>query len=362
MTREAAFKKPRKITMQDVASALGVGVTSVSNAYNRPDQLSAELREKILARAGEMGYTGPDALARSLRQQRAGAIGVLFAEHLSYAFSDPAALELLNGVANVLNDVQFGMLLVPGRGEDFTSIAQGALVDGFIVYSMQENDPLVTTVLARRLPTVLIDHPPEAGLYSVNVDDTGGARQVAELLLNLGHRRFAIITDRLSEQVAGQLIAVPPVETLPFYSARQRLQGYREALQKAGIAWDEVPLYECLDNNEADGAAAMQALLAGSPAPTAVICLTDRLAVGALTAAQAAGLSVPGDISIVGFDDILLASQVEPALTTVRQDHREKGQRAAQVLVALLRGEAAPEQEILPVELVVRGSTGSPSK
>lgn len=361
MSKEGSFRKPRKVTMQEVAAALGIGVTSVSNAYNRPDQLSAQLREKIFDKARELGYTGPDALARSLRQQRVGAIGVLFAEHLSYAFSDQAALEMLNGVAIELNEEQLGMLLVPGRGEDFTSMVQGALVDGFIVYSMHENDPLVTTVLARGLPTVLMDHPPGLGVHSINIDDEGGARQAAELLLQLGHRRFAVITDRLSEEVAGSLIAMPEIEQIPFYVARLRLKGYREALEKSGIEWKGVALYECIDNREADGAVAMRALLACSPSPTAVLCLTDRLAIGALTALKQAGLGVPGDISIVGFDDIGLASQIEPALTTVRQDHREKGQRAAQMLIAMLRSEVVPDKEILPIRLIVRGTTGSAS-
>jgi DNA-binding LacI/PurR family transcriptional regulator len=241
-------------------------------------------------------------------------------------------------------------------------MVQGALVDGFIVYSMDENDPLVKTVLARRLPTVLMDHPPAPGVHSVNIDDLGGACQAAELLLSLGHRRFAVITDRLSDEVSGSLREMPEIDPISYYVGRLRLKGYREALEKEGVAWKKVPLYECVDNSEADGAAAMRALLACSPRPTAVLCLTDRLAIGALTAVQEAGLTVPGDISIAGFDDIPLAARVEPPLTTVRQDHREKGQCAAQMLVAMLRGEESPDSVVLPVQLVVRGTTGSLSQ
>jgi DNA-binding LacI/PurR family transcriptional regulator len=361
MTRDDQHKLRARVTISEVAAAVGVAVSTVSNAYNRPDQLSAQLRARILAVATDLGYPGPDPVARSLRRQRAGAVGVLFAERLSYAFRDPAALLVLDGIASALEPAGLGLLLVPGRADDPTTVQQ-ALVDGFIVYSMLEDDPLVAAALRRQLPTVLLDQPPRAGVPSITVDDLDGARQAATHLLNLGHRRFAIITDRLSEAAAG----AAPANALPiheqvahtFFVTQQRFQGYRSALAAAGIPWQEVAITECADNSEADGAAALQALLAATPRPSAVLCITDRLALGAIAAAQQAGLNVPGDLSITGFDDIPLAAQTQPALTTIRQAHHDKGLLAGQALVGYLRGEVVAEHTTLPVALIVRGSTG----
>ncbi len=358
MGNDEQHKQQRRPTMQDVAAALKIAVSSVSNAYNRPDQLSTDLRERVLDKAAELGYGGPDPVARSLRQQRAGAVGVLFAERLPYAFDDPVAVNVLDGIAGVLDAASLGMLLVPGRGADFTTMAQQALVDGFIVYSMLEDNPLVATVLARRLPTVLLDQSPRNGVPTINTDDVDGARQAADILLRLGHQRFAVVVDRLSDQASRSLRTMPDLDVLPGFVARRRLQGYRAAIESAGASWNDVLLYECVDNSESDGATAMRALLERSPRPTAVLCLTDRLALGAIAVVRQAGLDLPGDLSIVGFDDIPRAALAQPALTTVRQDHREKGRRAGQALVALLHGRAATAVELLPVHLIVRATTG----
>jgi DNA-binding LacI/PurR family transcriptional regulator len=361
MTQDDSREKRQRVTISDVASALGVAVSTVSNAYNRPDQLSTKLRAHILEVAAQLGYPGPDPVARSLRQQRAGAVGVLFAERLSYAFTDPAARLVLDGIASALESAGLGLLLVPGR-TDTTTTVQRALVDGFLVYSMLEADPLVEAALARRIPTVLLDQPPREGVPSITVDNADGARQAAEHLLNLGHRRFAIITDRLTEPLAGPASEerLTPHEQAAhtFFVTQVRFQGYRLALEHAGLSWKDVPIYACADNSEADGAAAMQTLLTGSPRPTAVLCITDRLALGALTAVQQAGLHVPDDISLIGFDDIPSAAQAAPPLTTIWQDHREKGRLAGQALVGLLRGEAVAQAQPLPVQLMIRGTTG----
>lgn len=360
MAQDHGQQKRQRVTISDVAAALGVAVSTVSNAFNHPDQLSAELRVRVFEVAAQLGYAGPDPVARSLRQQRAGAIGVLFAERLSYAFTDPVAMLVLDGIASALEQAELGLLLVPGRA-DTTTTVQRALVDGFIVYSMLEADPLVAAALNRRIPTVLLDQPPRAGVPSIMVDDADGARQAAAHLLELGHRRFAIITDRLTEPLADAAHERPSLHeqaAQTFFATQGRFQGYRSALEQAGLRWQDVLIYECADNSEADGAAAMQALLAAAPRPTAVLCITDRLALGAAQAVQQAGLDVPGDVSIVGFDDIPTAAHASPPLTTIRQAHRDKGLLAGQILVACLRNEAAPERTVLPVQLIVRDSTG----
>ncbi|HWQ15787.1 MAG TPA: LacI family DNA-binding transcriptional regulator [Roseiflexaceae bacterium] len=361
MTTHDHAQPRERVTITDVAATLGVAVSTVSNAYNHPDQLSAQLRERILATAAELGYPGPDPVARGLRRQRAGAVGLLFAERLSYAFNDQATVQLIEGIASALEPTGLGLLLVPGRTDEPITVQQ-AMVDGFIVYSMVEDNPLLAAVLRRRLPTVLLDQPPRAGIPVITVDDLDGARQTAAHLLALGHRRFGIITDWLGDarsrpQTDGPWSLHEPAEDT-FFFTRRRLQGYRAALEAAGVVWEEVPIVERPENSEAEGAAAMRILMALPTRPTAILCITDRLAVGALEAARAADLAVPGDVSIAGFDDIPRTAQTEPPLTTVRQAHRTKGLLAGQALVGLLRGEAVAEHTDLPVQLVVRGSTG----
>jgi DNA-binding LacI/PurR family transcriptional regulator len=175
----------------------------------------------------------------------------------------------------------------------------------------------------------------------------------------LGHRHVGIIA--LGRGRAGPVDA----ERLASMSnpvAQARLRGYAAALAEAGVPWADVPIYECARLTLADGATAALWLLGQAPRPTALLAMSDQHALGALDAAQSLGLSVPGDLSVVGFDDIPAAARAEPGLTTVSQPHMHKGERAAQLLVASLRGEGAREPAVvlLPTALIVRGSTARP--
>src|SRR5918998_105463 len=171
----------RRANLKDVAAELGVSAATVSNAYNRPDQLSPALRERVFETARRLGYAGPDALARGLRRGRAGAGGILYEDRLSYAFADPAAVLFLQGVSVATEEAGLGLLLLsgaPGEERDPEAIS-GAVVDGVVVYSMSDEDPLVSAALERRLPVVLVDQPRTGGLPFVGIDDMGAARAAA---------------------------------------------------------------------------------------------------------------------------------------------------------------------------------------
>ena len=160
----------RRGTLASIAAELGVSRTTVSNAYNRPDQLSEKLREHILETAERLGYPGPDPMARGLRMRRVGAIGVLFTEHLPFAFEDPASVDFLAGLAEELGEMGDSMLVIPASSEeggnvDLNLIRQ-AVVDGFVVYSVADNDPFLAAVRARGLPTVVCDQPADCLLYT----------------------------------------------------------------------------------------------------------------------------------------------------------------------------------------------------
>ncbi|MBA3778966.1 MAG: LacI family DNA-binding transcriptional regulator [Chloroflexi bacterium] len=360
--RRRAGPSDRRPTLKDIAAELGVTAATVSNAYNRPDQLSPELRTRVLETARTLGYAGPDPMARGLRRGRAGAIGVLYADRLSYAFKDPVAVALLAGIATAAEAAGLGLLLVPGspREERDLDAARRAAVDGFVVYSMAQEDPLLSAALERRLPIVTVDMPGRSAAPSVAIDDVASARTVAEHLVGLGHRRFGVLSLELTPDVRSGLADSSRQQAASYPVSRGRLRGYREALEAAGLSWDEVPVQECAENSVEEGRAAAERLLERGSGPTALLAMSDALALGALEAGRRAGLTVPKDLSVVGFDDIPEAAGATPPLTTVHEPHLEKGLKAGEILVALLAGEEFPSVVTLPTRLIVRGSSAPP--
>jgi DNA-binding LacI/PurR family transcriptional regulator len=363
--KEKAGEGKRRATIKEVAAEVGVSPATVSNAYNRPDQLSEEVRGRVMDAARRLGYAGPDPTARGLRRGRAGAIGVLYADRLSYAFADPAAVLFFEGVSRAAEEAGLGLLLVPGSisGRYDPEAVRAAAVDGFVVYCMAEGDRMIGAVSDRRLPAVLVDDPPEAlaeGMSRVGVDDEGGARAAAEHLVGLGHRRIAVISYELTPQPVGGLAGPDRQAQTAFRSTRLRLDGYRKVVESAGVAWPSVPVYECPENVPEEGANAARVLIAMDPRPTAVLAISDQLAFGAVEAAREMGLDVPGDLSVVGFDDVPEAARSNPPLTTVHQDHFEKGLLAGRLIVARLEGQEPQSPRTLPTTLVVRESTAPP--
>src|SRR5918998_1110867 len=175
-----------------------------ASAYHRPDQLSAALRERIFEAAERLGYAGPDPVARSLRRQKTNVAGVLYSNPLSYAFDDPAQVLFLKGVAAATEEAGMGLVLVPGSvgssAGERASAATEAAVDGFVVFSIAEDDPLVEAALRRRLPTVIVDQPLQEGVPFVGIDDESAAREVAEHLLELGHETFGVVAFGIAEE------------------------------------------------------------------------------------------------------------------------------------------------------------------
>lgn len=349
---------PKRPTLAAVAAELGVARSTVSNAYNRPDQLSPALRQRVFETAARLGYAGPDPLARGLSRGRAGALGVLYADRLSFAFADPAEVLFLRGIAAAAEEAALGLLLIPGASADRKnpSAVQDAVVDGFVIYSMPDADPLVSAVLSRRLPSVIVDNPQLEGLPYVGIDDEGAARQAAEHLLALGHRRFGIIALEAAPGGPASFLNEQQQAGIRFRLHRERLHGYAAALTQAGLNWASVPVYSVAENTAAEGRAAALELVKVKPRPTALLIMSDELAIGAVDALQQEGLAVPRDISVVSFDDIPTATQVTPKLTTVHQPHVEKGVQAGRLLIAQLRGETEFNPKHLQTRLVVRES------
>jgi DNA-binding LacI/PurR family transcriptional regulator len=345
-----------KPTLATVAKAVGVSRTTVSNAYNRPDQLTPQLRERILETARRLGYPGPDPAGRRLRQGRAGAVGVLLTERLSYAFADSAAVAFLEGLARRCEDAAEALVLIPlPLGDESADRVREAVVDAICVYSLPDGHPAVEAALERRIPLVVVDAPRLEAATFVGVDDRAGARAVADHLAALGHRRLAVIVPTLVLDGREGRVDEERLRAAAYHVDRERLEGLRQGFEAAGIPWAAVLIEERSNTQEA-GIDAARSLLSEAQPPTAIVATTDQLALGALRGARDLGLEPPADVSVVGFDDIPEASRAQPPLTTVRQPLVGKGTLAGDRLFALLDGAAAPDA-VLPVELVVREST-----
>jgi DNA-binding LacI/PurR family transcriptional regulator len=348
----------RTATLASLAAELGVSRTTVSNAYNRPDQLSPQLRQRVLEAAKRLGYPGPDPLARSLRTRRAGAIGLVLTEALSYAFRDPAAVKFLEGLASACEDAKTGLLLVPavpGAGTD-PALAAAASVDGFVVYSLPHSDPHLEAVLARPLPTVIVDEPLDIpGVDWVGIDDRVSAARVGTHVAELGHQRVGIVCTRIGPELRDGPVSLVRQLGSSYDVVRLRLDGITAGL---GVDRQTVPVYECWTHSLESAEIEAGRLLDAHPEITALVCTTDILALGAFRAAAARGLRVPEQLSISGFDDVPEAASA--GLTTVAQPHAAKGRTAWTLLSRDNRDERESVREVLDTELVVRQSTAPP--
>jgi DNA-binding LacI/PurR family transcriptional regulator len=334
------------VTLLTIAKELGVSRTTVSNAYNRPDQISPATREKVLETAKRLGYAGPDPRAANLRRGVVGAIG-LIEKSLSAALTDPASLLMLSGVAAACDEAGVALVLIPRRPEGDTAhdIVRSAVVDGFVAHCDALDDERRTIVEERRLPIVVLDGAPAPNEPVVGIDEERGAHDIAAHVLALGHRRIAI--------VAFQPITTGMINTVTL----RRLAGYRAAMREHGVDPATVPVVDGVAYDRTEMTAIARRLLDRPDPPTAVLAMSDEMAASVIAAARELGRRVPEDLSVAGFDDTVTAVTSDPPLTTVRQPHAEKGAAAVRMLLADGRG---PQEVTFPVELVVRASTAPP--
>lgn len=332
--------KPARVTVHDVARRAGVSQPTVSLVIsgNPTARVAPATRERVLSAVRELGYR-PNVLARGLVQSRSYSLGIVIPD-----LRNPFFIDVVSGAERVAADEGFAVLLcnameVPAQRH--VEALRGRQIDGIIIDALGAAS-LPDEALAG-INVVLIDEPENVHRGVVS-DAPAAGRLAAEHLLALGHRRLGVLG--------------PASDAWGF---RMRERGFLQTLRAAGVGVDSEWLRRA-PATVAGGYTAMQALLAatsGSDAarPTALFCLSDLMALGALKACAEAGVAVPRQLSIVGCDDIETARLVTPALTTVAVPARELGARAARMLIRLLRGETVPPAKPLPVRLVVRGST-----
>ena len=332
-------------TLDTVAAAAGVSRMTVSNTYNRPDQVSPGTRQRVLDAAARLGYPGPDPAAASLRLRKSGTVGVVLTERLPYAFADPGLVTILHGIATELSAAGNALLLVPGRGADGSSLLRHAIVDGLLLCALDARDPAVTAALERQVPVVTVGNPRLPKVPRVGADNRRGAALVARHLLELGHRDFAVVTTALDDDAAAPR---------PLFA--ERVSGFCDAVGEQGA---RVTIVCARDNGRDAGRAAVAELLdkPKRERPAAIFAVTDILALGGLDAAAEARVPVPGRLSIAGFDDIAAAAESSPPLTTIDHDLYEQGRQAARLVLRLIAGERARAPQ-LTMQLVARASTG----
>ncbi|ALC06742.1 transcriptional regulator [Corynebacterium deserti GIMN1.010] len=343
-------RKQQYGTLASIAAKLGVSRTTVSNAYNRPEQLSADLRQRILDTAEEMGYLGPDPVARSLRTRKAGAIGVLLTEDLTYAFEDMASVDFLAGVAQAAGDTQ--LTLVPASPEssvDHVSAQQlvnNSAVDGFVIYSVAKGDPHLEAVRSRGLPAVISDQPADGeDTPFVGADDRVAIRPAAQALIDAGHRRIGILSIRLDRVRNDGHVSAERLDNAQYQLQRARVLGALDVFEAAGITASDIPVMECWINDKEHNEAVAKQLLEAHPELTAVLCTTDSLAFGVLAYLESVGKSVPADLSLTGYDGTNMALARD--LTTVIQPNKLKGFKAGQVLLNMINHEHVEPRSIL---------------
>lgn len=349
-----------RVTLQTIADKVGVSRMTVSNAFSRPDQLSAALREKVLAAADELGYAGPDPSARALARGSTGAVGIVLTDSAVTAFTDEVATRFFGAIATELAPTGLALTLVPAVEVDGQVPARDVPMDAALLYHCDPQSPALHWLQKRGLPMVLVDQYPRDDTFSVNVEDRSGAHAAAQHLVDLGHRHIGIVA--FAVRPPHGISEPEPLPTEGFGSS-ERMHGWLAALAAAGI----VPTV-FRTNDPQGGIEALDGLLTADPEITGVLCFSDVIASGVLAAAKDRGLQLPRDLSVVGFDNTPLAAHLQPPLTTVDQDVIEKGRIAAAAVIRLLgrdgAGPADPTapagQAVLPTALVVRESTAAP--
>lgn len=340
--------------IDDVARMAGVSKTTVSFAFNQPDAVKQETRERVLRAATDLGYR-PSPIARRLTARRTGQLGLVIPQRVHEVFVNPFISELVSGIGEACDDEGMSLVIVPPRQGSLARAVNDALVDGLILLGLNPGHPDLTEVRRTGLPVVALDVEGWDDVDIVSIDDTGGAQQAAAHLYGLGHRHIAVLL-------------IGPYADTPG-SARRGISARRLAGIRAGFrlapdqdAGEESSLQISTAAVSPQGGRAAFTHLQTAGLPTAVMTMSDITAIGLMSAATAAGLRIPADMSVTGFDDVPAAAWTTPGLTTVRQPIREKGRAAAQRLIEVLgAGDGSqPTTLRLGTELVIRGSTGSP--
>jgi LacI family transcriptional regulator len=338
----------RRTTLKDLAETTGVHASTVSRALDPRTRhlITAEIAERIVGAARELGYR-PNAIASSLRTRRSMTVGVVVPD-----MTNPVFPPILRGIEDTLTPQGYIAMIAnsdndPERESMLIDTLRARGVDGLILASAQREDPAISRAVEEGIPIVTVNRKvDDPNVSSVTNDEASGMVLAVRHMIDLGHRAIA--------HIAGPRA---------LSTGLMRCEAFLVALRTGGIAPDDELVTFSAAFNEVEGERCCRALLdrnaaPGAPRFTAVVCANDRLAIGAIKALRNDGHACPHDVSVSGYNDMHLVDRIDPPLTTVRIQKREAGARAAAILLERLRDpKHEAEHVVLPVELVVRGST-----
>lgn len=331
-------------TIKDIARVAGVSVTTVSRALNGYSDVNEKTRQKIAAVARELNYS-PNTLARGLVMQKSKTIGLLVSGISRESVKDNFTFEVLCGVNERASTLGYDLILfntntMMQREKTYTQLCRERRVDGAIIQGIKKEDLYLKEVVESDIPCVLVDIPVHSNSVGyVTTDNALGAKKAVEHLAGLGHQHIGMINGHEDAFVS-----------------QERLNGYREALKECGLSFrSEWVVSGNFEEKKAEKAACE--LLNRYKEVTAIFCASDLMALGALKACKELGLDVPKDISIVGYDNIVLASYSSPNLTTVGQEVYQIGYEAADLLIEMLEGKETNMERYLDTKLIIREST-----
>lgn len=337
-----------KVTIKDVAQRAGVSPSTVSRVFSGNTSISKKTRAKVRKAMDELGYY-PHAIARSLVMKNSATIGLVIHQESSQALSNTFFPEVIKGIADVLEEEEFDLLLVTKsrqerRKDKVLDLLRGHKVDGILILTSKVQDPLLPALRKGGYPFVVLGRTDRVEDCSINNDNVEASFQAVQHLITLGHGQIGLITG--SEE---------------YTVSMDRRRGYEEALQKAGIRVEE-DLMKQVDFTMEGSYSATLKLLSHNDPPTAIFAADDSMAAGVLRACSSRGFKVPKDISVVGFNDDPIALLMDPPLTTISIPTWELGQRAAAMLFSLIKGDQINERQIiLPTQLCIRSSTSPPN-
>lgn len=331
-----------RLSLEEIGARAGVSRSTVSRVVNGEPNVSDAVRKRVQAVIAETGYR-PHAAAKSLASKRTGVIGLIIPSDVETLFDDPYFGRIILGVTRGANDKDMTVALLMAEGNEDTVVSRvvtPGLIDGVIITASHLHEPLIAELREAHVPLVVIGRADEHDLLAtVDVDNRGGAKMAAQHLASLGKTRLAMI-GAPSNTSAGE----------------DRYAGFVEGLEAAGLSLDG--RFAEGDWSPQSGERAMARLLEHEP--DGVFAASDRMAIGALRAIQDAGLRCPEDVALVSFDGLIPPSQTNPRLTSVKQPVSPVGERAVQLLRAVIRDEiSTPEHVVFSTELVVRESCGA---
>ncbi len=337
-----------RITIKDIARISGYSKTSVSFAFNDPGRISEKARTRILSVAKSVGYI-PDPLARSLSLRHHGSIGLLLPEIIPLAFLNSHLSEIVRGIGDICETHGHSLTLIPPLRESVLEGVRSAAVDGLITIGLEPGTETVSLIRHRHLPFVTIDGRVGGGFPVVGIDDRNAAREAMEYILDLGHTDIAVVSFTDEPQIESRS-----------HVKQQRIEGYRIAFKGRELSFPSDVQYMETEPTMPAGREAAEKLLSPPDPPTAIVVMSDVIAIGILDYLEETGVSVPDEISVIGFDDIPEARLVRPQLTTVAQPGFEKGRRAAEILMQMIAGQSVATEYRLETSLIERGSCGPP--